>query len=212
MVPTWHSGSNYIQYLYLFCKKLVRRGKSDGSDPPRWESYRGWSRSLTINSKKWYIPKMSESTLVTQSLDLAGIPYRVFQHNQPPNSLEQAAAERGQEPGQVIRSILFRITEEQFVLVLVAGPEQLTWQKLRSYLGVSRLALASEEEVLRVTGAPIGGVGPLGLPHPIRILADRSIFLPDEISIGSGVRGIAVILKSADLRQMLGEVEIAAFK
>jgi prolyl-tRNA editing enzyme YbaK/EbsC (Cys-tRNA(Pro) deacylase) len=40
------------------------------------------------------------------------------------------------------------------------------------------------------------------------ILADESIFVPDEVSIGSGIRGSTIIMKSADLKQALGDVEI----
>jgi prolyl-tRNA editing enzyme YbaK/EbsC (Cys-tRNA(Pro) deacylase) len=127
------------------------------------------------------------------------------------HSLEQAAAERGQRPEQVIRSILFRLGEGEYVMVLVAGPGQLSWAALRKYLGVSRMSMASEEEVLAVTGAPRGAVSPFGLSAPLRILADASIFLEDEISIGSGVRGTTVILTQADLQRALGPVERGEF-
>jgi prolyl-tRNA editing enzyme YbaK/EbsC (Cys-tRNA(Pro) deacylase) len=45
----------------------------------------------------------------------------------------------------------------------------------------------------------------------MRVLADESVFVPDEVSIGSGIRGITVIIKSADLKQALGDVEIVQF-
>jgi Cys-tRNA(Pro)/Cys-tRNA(Cys) deacylase len=154
---------------------------------------------------------VDNSTPGTQTLERLGIPYRVFRHAQPPVSLERAAAERGQQPEQVVRSILFRLAEDDFVLVLVAGPGQLSWRKLRAHLGVSRLSMASEEDVLRVTGSPIGAVGPLGLTRPMRILADRSVFQPDEISIGSGIRGTAIVLRAVNLKKALGDVEIGEF-
>ena len=65
--------------------------------------------------------------------------------------------------------------------------------------------------MLAVTGFVRGAVTPLGLPQPLRILADESVFLQDEISIGSGVRGVALILKSTDLQTALGKVEIGKF-
>jgi prolyl-tRNA editing enzyme YbaK/EbsC (Cys-tRNA(Pro) deacylase) len=71
--------------------------------------------------------------------------------------------------------------------------------------------MASEAEVLAVTGFVRGAVTPLGLPHPLRILADESVFIHDEISIGSGVRGVAVILKSTDLQSALNQVAIGKF-
>ena len=103
-----------------------------------------------------------DSTPVTRALDALGVPYRTFTHPGPVHSLEQAAAERGQRPEQVIRSILFRLGEGDYVMVLVAGPGQLSWAVLRKHLGVSRMSMASEEEVLAATGAPRGPSRRLG--------------------------------------------------
>jgi Cys-tRNA(Pro)/Cys-tRNA(Cys) deacylase len=154
---------------------------------------------------------MPISTPATQTLDLLSIPYRLFEHPHPPESLEQAARERGQASGQVIRSILFRHEQEYFVMVLMAGPGQISWKRVRAHLGVSRISMASESEVREITGYEIGTVNPLGLPRPIRILADESVFLPEEISIGSGVRGAAIIMKSADLWRAVGKIEVGQF-
>jgi len=150
----------------------------------------------------------SQTTPVTLALDQLAIPYRIFVHPGPVKSLEQAAEERDQQPEQIIRSLLFRLSKEDFVLALMAGPQQVDWKTLRRTLGEKRLTTASEEEVLRVTGYPRGAVSPFGLPQPLRILADPAIFEPEEISIGSGVRGTTVILSSADLRRALPAFEL----
>ncbi len=76
---------------------------------------------------------------------------------------------------------------------------------------VSRISMASEDEVLEVTGYAVGTVTPLGLAHPLEILADLSIFTPEEVSLGSGKRGAAIIIKSADLKRALGKIEVGQF-
>ena len=151
---------------------------------------------------------MSNPTPVSLALAQMNVPHREFRHPGPVHSLEQAAAERGQQPEQVIRSILFRLSADEFVMVLMAGPQQIDWKALRRYLDEKRLTTANEEEVRRVTGYERGAVAPFGLPTPLRILADESIFAPEEVSLGSGVRGTTIILPSADLRQALGNIEI----
>lgn len=156
-------------------------------------------------------PNTPNSTPVTRALDEIGIPYRFFKHPGEVRSLEQAARERGQRPEQVVRTIVFRLSEEEFILVLVAGPGQISWADLREHLGVSRMTMASEEEILTVSGYPIGAVSPLGLPRPVRTLVDRSVLQESEISIGSGVRNTTVILKQEDLMRALGDVEIGDF-
>jgi Cys-tRNA(Pro)/Cys-tRNA(Cys) deacylase len=138
------------------------------------------------------------SSPVTQYLESKGIPFHIFHHPGPIHSLAQAAQERGQSPDQVVRSLLFRLSEGQYVMVLVAGDHQVSWPVLRKHLGQSRLTLASLEEVLAATGYQLGAVSPFGLPQPIPILIDESVFAQEEISLGSGVRGAAVILKTSD--------------
>jgi Cys-tRNA(Pro) deacylase len=148
---------------------------------------------------------MEESTPVTRALNALNIPYRFFRHTGQVHSLEQAARERGQRPEQVVRSIVFRLAQDQFVMVLIAGPGQISWPALRSYLGQSRLTMASEEEVLAATGYPLGAVSPLGLPQPMRILVSQNVLAEEEISLGSGRRNTTVILRSADLLNALRE-------
>jgi Cys-tRNA(Pro)/Cys-tRNA(Cys) deacylase len=150
-------------------------------------------------------------TPVTDALDAQGISYRFFRHPGQVTSLEQAARERGQRPEQIVRSILFRLPEENFVMVLVAGPAQISWPRLREFLGTSRMTMASQDEVLRLTGYPTGAVSPFGLPRQIRILMDRSVLKEEEISIGSGIRHTTVILRQDELIRALGPVESGDF-
>ena len=131
------------------------------------------------------------------------IPHRVFTHPGPVTSLEQAAHERGQQPEQVIRSILFRLAEGEYLMVLMAGPAQIPWKALRKFVGQSRLTMASAEEVLEVTGYEIGAVGPFGLPAPLRILIDASVVAQDEVSFGSGVRGTTIFIGVEDLMRAI---------
>ncbi len=151
---------------------------------------------------------MNDSTPVSRTLTEMNIPHRLFRHPGPIRSLEQAARERGQRPEQVIRSILFRLAKDDYLLALVAGPGQISWRALRQYLGQSRLTMAKPDEVLAVTGYPIGAVSPFGLPRPMRILVDPGVLAPQEISIGSGERGATIIMRTSDLKHALGEVEV----
>jgi Cys-tRNA(Pro)/Cys-tRNA(Cys) deacylase len=154
---------------------------------------------------------MSATTPATRSLDLLNLPYQLFEHSSPPVSLEDAASQRRQRPDQVIRSILFKYQKQDYFLVLVAGPGQISWRKLRQHLALSRISMASEQEVLKVTGYAVGAVTPLGLRIPLRILVDTSVVKPREISLGSGVRGLAIIIKPSVLMSAIGKYELGDF-
>ena len=149
-----------------------------------------------------------ETPPVSLALEKLNIPHRIFRHETPVDSFEKAASDRGQRPSQIVRTILFRVSEEEFALVLVAGPGQISWKILRKLLGKSRITMATEEEVLEVTGYRPGTVGPFGLVKPVRIMVEAGLLKEEEVSIGSGMRDTAVIIKSADLMKGLGDVEV----
>lgn len=144
------------------------------------------------------------------ALEKLNIPHRVFKHEKPLLSFEQAAAERNQRPEQIVRSILFQIRSEEFVMVLVAGREQVDWRRLRQLVGRSRVRMATEEEVLEVTGYRVGTVSPFGLKNQVRVLIDESVLREEEVSLGSGARQMAIVMKSADVRRVLSESEIVS--
>lgn len=151
---------------------------------------------------------MEEKPPASIALESLGIPHQVFKHIGKVDSLEQAARERGQKPEQVVRSILFRLGEAEFAMALVAGPGQISWKKLRQHMGQSRLTMASEDEVLSVTGYRVGAVSPFGIPLPLRVLVDPSVLGEQEVSLGSGVRGTAIVMRPSDLMRALGDPEV----
>jgi len=153
---------------------------------------------------------MIEKPPASVALEKLNIPHQVFRHETPVTSFEQAASDRNQKPEQVVRSILFQIRPEEFLMVLVAGPSQIDWKKLRQLVKRSRIRMATEDEVLEVTGYRIGTVSPFGLKNQVRILIDSSVLQEEEVSLGSGIRSTAIIMKSADLRRALKDSEIVS--
>jgi len=144
------------------------------------------------------------------ALEKLNIPHQVFEHKSPVMSFEQAASDRNQRPEQIVRSILFQVRPEEFVMVLMAGRDQVDWRKFRQLVKRSRVRMATEDEVLEVTGYRIGTVSPFGLKTAVKVLIDMSVLREEEVSIGSGVRNMAIILKSADLQRALGAVEVVS--
>ena len=145
------------------------------------------------------------------ALDALGIEHRVFIHDKPVTSFEEAASHRNQRPGQIVRSILFNIRPDEYLMVLVAGPDQIDWKKLRQFVKRSRVRMATEEEVLEVTGYRIGTVSPFGVKKQVQVLIDASVLKEAEVSVGSGVRNMAIIMQSAELRKALDKSEIVNF-
>jgi len=151
---------------------------------------------------------MENKPPASKALDELGITHRVFRHETPVTSFEEAASARNQRPEQIVRSILFQVRPGEFVMVLMAGPDQIDWKKLRQLVKRSRVRMATQDEVLEVTGYRVGTVSPFGLKNQIRVMMDASVLDEEESSIGSGIRNTAIIMKSDDVRKALGDVEI----
>jgi len=143
------------------------------------------------------------STPVTQALEALGVLHRLHVHTSEVRSLAQAARERGLAPGQVVRSILFRLDGGEFVLVLAPGSARVSWPRLRRYLGVSRVTTAAPSDVLEITGYEPGAVSPYGLRRQIRLLADRTLQAHDTLSVGAGIQDAGVVLTRRDLERTL---------
>lgn len=140
---------------------------------------------------------------VARLLEQAGVGHVLHVHETPVRSLEEAARQRGLDPRQIVRSLVFRLEGDEFILLLAPGPGKVSWPKLRRYLGVSRLTTADPEEVRHVTGYVPGAVSPLGLASPMRTLADRSLLAQQTVSIGAGIRDAGIVLATKDLLEIV---------
>jgi Cys-tRNA(Pro) deacylase len=133
---------------------------------------------------------------------LAGVAHTVVTHGHV-GSLAEAAVARGVPPRAVVKTLVVRKGEEDYVFVLVPGDRQLSWPKLRALLGVSRLSLPDAADALRVTGYPRGSITPFGSTTPWPVVADASM-VGEEITLGGGVSGTAVRLLADDAIRALG--------
>jgi Cys-tRNA(Pro) deacylase len=127
---------------------------------------------------------------------LAGVPHTVITHGHV-GSLEEAAAARGVEPRAVVKTLVVRKGDEDYLFVLVPGDRQISWPKLRALVGVNRMALPEADDALRVTGYKRGSITPFGSTHPWPVVADASM-VGEEITLGGGVSGTAVRLLADD--------------
>jgi Cys-tRNA(Pro)/Cys-tRNA(Cys) deacylase len=103
------------------------------------------------------------------------------------------------------------LNEGEYALVLIAGKYQISWKTLRKHFGLSRLTMATPEEVLEVTGYQIGTVSPFGLKTPLPILADQNVFSQTAVSLGSGRSGTAIMMLTKDLRNAFSDLVIGKF-
>ena len=86
----------------------------------------------------------------------------------------EAASSLGCEIGAIVKSLVFK-TEKKFILCLVAGDKKASLKKIKKFLNLKDVSMASADDVKVVTGYTIGGVSPVGHLSKIDIFIDNSL-------------------------------------
>jgi Cys-tRNA(Pro)/Cys-tRNA(Cys) deacylase len=141
---------------------------------------------------------IGDETRATAALRDSGVAFDVVV-TEPAGSAEESAAFQGIELHQLLRTIVVRKGENDYLFVLVPGGRRFDWPKLRAHLGVSRMSLPDAEEAKAVTGYERGTITPFGSSKAWPVIADASIEALEKVAIGGGRRGVNIHLKPADL-------------
>ena len=136
------------------------------------------------------------SARAIEAAEALGLAVTVTRHG-PVRSLAEAAAARGVEARQIVKTMVVRISDDDHRFVLVPGDREIAWPKLRAVLGVNRISMPSAETAYAVTGYERGTITPLGSRARLPVVADASIAGP--ISIGGGAHGVALTVDAAEL-------------
>ena len=148
---------------------------------------------------------MSEQRALEAAQGL-GLDVDVIEHG-PVKSLAEAAAARGQEPRDVVKTLVVRRGADDYVFVLVGGDRTISWPKLRQLLGVNRMSLPDADEAFAATGYKRGTITPFGSTTDWPVLADAALS-GRRVSMGSGAHGVALLV-SADAMIAALEATIA---
>ncbi len=76
---------------------------------------------------------------------------------------------------KLVKSLVVQTDKGDVVVAMVRGDHELNEVKLRNALGAEDVRLADDETVRRVTGAPVGFAGPIGLREGVTLIGDRAI-------------------------------------
>lgn len=98
-------------------------------------------------------------------------------------TIEEVASFLKVDPQQTVKTLLVTTDADETVAVLLRGDHELNEIKLCNYLDCNHLEFASDEAVEKVTGAPSGYAGPVGLE--LRILADQAVQAMSDFVVGA---------------------------
>ncbi|MEA2550000.1 MAG: Cys-tRNA(Pro)/Cys-tRNA(Cys) deacylase [Chloroflexota bacterium] len=143
------------------------------------------------------------STPATEAIAAAGIPHRIVRTERA-SSAEESASFQGIETRQLLRTIVVRRGDDDYLFVLVPAGRRFDWPKLRELLGVRRMTLPDAAEAHRVTGYERYTITPFGSSRAWPVVADAAIVEEPVVSIGGGGFGINLHVVPADLIAGLG--------
>jgi len=121
----------------------------------------------------------------------------------PARDLAEAARLLGVAPADIVKTIVLRRGEGDYLFALVPGGRRVSWPKLRALVGVNRLALPDAAEALSATGYERGTITPLGSTTAWPVYADETI--PGRrIAIGAGAPSRSAFVDADALLAALG--------
>ncbi|HJG92051.1 MAG TPA: YbaK/EbsC family protein [Brachybacterium massiliense] len=150
---------------------------------------------------------MSEQRAI-DALEASGLPYEITRHGRV-GSLAEAAAARGVEPRDLIKTLVVRRADDDFLFVLVPGDREISWPKLRALLNVNRLSMPDKDVAMQVTGYERGTITPFGASTAWPVVADASLTgdARRRISLGAGAHGVAATVPAeAALAQLAAQI------
>lgn len=103
-------------------------------------------------------------------------------------SLEEAAELLGVLPGDIVKSLVLKKSDDTYVFALVPGGRKISWPKLRELLGVNKIQLPDASHALAATGYERGTITPLGSTTAWPVVVDATI-AGRRISMGAGEHG-----------------------
>lgn len=113
-----------------------------------------------------------------------------------------AAEAFGVEPARIAKTLSFRLGE-RVVLLVTRGDARLDNKKTKAAFG-TKPRMLDPGEVVAITGHPVGGVCPFGLPTPLPVYCDVSLKAFDEVVPAAGSTQTAVRISPERMAALTG--------
>ena len=121
---------------------------------------------------------------VRKALALLGAQGEVRRLDDSARTAKEAAAALGIEVGQIASSLIF-LADGEPVLVMASGGHRVDELQLGAVLAAT-ITKANADDVRKATGYAIGGVAPVGHPHPLRTIVDIALSRYDVVWAAAG--------------------------
>lgn len=137
---------------------------------------------------------------VKKHLDEANLGLEIMEMDGSTATVELAAEAIGVEPGQIAKTMALKLGDKN-VLIVSKGDSKIDNRKYKDCFK-SKAKMLSSDEVLEITGHPVGGVCPFGLKNPIKVYLDNSLKKYDYVYPAAGSKNSAVKITLEQLQNI----------
>jgi prolyl-tRNA editing enzyme YbaK/EbsC (Cys-tRNA(Pro) deacylase) len=116
-------------------------------------------------------------------------------------TVELAARGHGVRPAQIAKTLSLRI-KDRVLLIVTSGTARLNNRKIKDALG-GKPRMLTADEVVSLTGHPVGGVCPFGLASPLPVYCDLSLKAFDEVLPAAGSTNSALRIDPARMAALV---------
>lgn len=143
--------------------------------------------------------------IVQKALYEKGLEFEVVELNASARTANDAAMAIGCQIGQIVKSLLFRTSETQKpVLVLASGKNRVSEEAVQKHIG-EKIVKADADFTREITGFAIGGIPPLGHKNPISyIYLDEDLLQYETVWAAAGTPNAVFSLPVKDLKPATG--------
>ncbi|MHA7986672.1 aminoacyl-tRNA deacylase [Rathayibacter sp. CAU 1779] len=119
------------------------------------------------------------------------------------NSLHEAAALLGLEPSGIVKTLVVKRHDGDYLFALVPGGRKISWAKLRTLVGVNKLSLPDASLALDATGYERGTITPFGSTTAWPVFADAQV-AGHTVALGAGEHGYSAFVDGDELIAAFG--------
>jgi len=131
-----------------------------------------------------------------------GIDAEVLSYKQSTHSVAEAAAAVGADPEDFVKSICMVTMGGKLVVVIVKGEHRAATSRVGKALGIPRPRIANSEEILELTGYPVGGTPAFG--YDATFLMDPKVLEKEIVYSGGGSGNALTYMSTEEMRRVNG--------
>lgn len=127
--------------------------------------------------------------------------YEILEFEASTATVELAARALGVKPALIAKTMSFKLKNKENILIIAAGDRRVDNRKFKDVFK-TKARMLDPEEVVEVTGHPVGGVCPFGLKNNLPVYLDVSLKEYEFVYPAAGSPNSAVKMTPDELQEV----------